>query len=168
MTNLFLKINKDLFKLDFNPTEMMIISQVLEYQTKNLPCYMSNEQFADNFHVSASTISRAVNRLAAEGYMTITSPKSKSRTLYVNVERIETQLKQIAEVKSAETEKPKQIDEVNLSKMPKLPKQNDSVKDNEKIIKKDNSSDETISDCLHPHLRDCMSASSKEEFESCW
>ena len=132
MTNLFLQLNKDLFKLDFNPTEMIIVSQVLEFQTKGLSCYMTNEQFAANLHVSASTVSRAISRLAAEGYMTVTSPKSKMRTLFINMNKIEAQLKQIAEVKggktepkqnaevpSAETEKPKQIDEVNLSNLPK-------------------------------------------------
>lgn len=162
MTNLFLKLNKDFFRLELNPTEMIILAQVMEYQTNSKVCYMTNEQFAAMLSVSASTVSRALSRLAAENYITITDPKSKKRTLLFNQAVVEAKLSQIAEVKDAETEKPKQIDEVNLSNLPKKPKQNDSIKDNKKIILKDKSADETICDCLHPYRGDSQVAGGKE------
>jgi DNA-binding MarR family transcriptional regulator len=61
MTNLFLKINKDLFKLGLNPTELIILAQIMEYDTNNKVCYMTNEQFAEMLNVSAKTVSRAIN-----------------------------------------------------------------------------------------------------------
>ena len=35
MSNLFLKVDKDLFKLGLNPTQILIVSQVMEFQRNN-------------------------------------------------------------------------------------------------------------------------------------
>jgi hypothetical protein len=31
MNNVFLKVNKDLFKLKLNPTEILLLAQIMEY-----------------------------------------------------------------------------------------------------------------------------------------
>lgn len=103
MANTFLQLDKDLFLLNLNPTEMIILAQVMEYTRTTGICYMTNEQFAAMLTVSASTVSRALNKLAADGYITITSPKSKNRTLVFNKAVFAAKLKQIAEDKAADS-----------------------------------------------------------------
>lgn len=67
MTNKFLQVNKDLFNLGLNPTELIILAQVLEYNRTTGVCYMSNEQFAAMLNVSESSIKRAMDKLESEG-----------------------------------------------------------------------------------------------------
>lgn len=62
----FLKIDKDLFKLKLNPTEILVLAQVMEFD-RNAVCYMTDAQFAENFGVSAKTISRALDSLETKG-----------------------------------------------------------------------------------------------------
>jgi DNA-binding MarR family transcriptional regulator len=81
MSNLFLKVNKDLFKLGLNPTELLILAQIMEFDTNNKTCYMTNEQFAKELNVSEKTVQRALNdTLEDKGYITIINPRSKNRS----------------------------------------------------------------------------------------
>lgn len=84
MTNIFLKVNKDLFSIGLNPTEILIAAQILEYQTKELDCFISDESFAKDFGVSQSTISRAIKSLESQGILvrkTKNTQKGKLRYL---------------------------------------------------------------------------------------
>lgn len=43
MANVFLKVDKDLFKLGLNPTQILILAQVIEFNTNTGDCFISNE-----------------------------------------------------------------------------------------------------------------------------
>jgi hypothetical protein len=43
MSNLFLKVNKDLFKLGLDAVEILILAQIMEFDNNNMVCYMTNE-----------------------------------------------------------------------------------------------------------------------------
>ena len=63
MTNTFLQINYDLFKLGLNPTETMLLAKIMEFHRSTGICYMTNEQFADLFNISESTVDRALKAI---------------------------------------------------------------------------------------------------------
>lgn len=69
MTNTFLKINKDLFKLKLEPVEILILAQVIEYNTNTGDCFISNETLAEQFGTSTSTIDRKIKSLESRGYI---------------------------------------------------------------------------------------------------
>ena len=79
MTNNFLKVNKDFFKLELNPTEILILSQIEEYNRTTKDCFMSDEVFAAQFGVSKSTISREMKILESKGFI-IDYVKIKDKT----------------------------------------------------------------------------------------
>ena len=134
MTNLFLKVNKDLFKLGLNATEILILAQIMEFDTNNMVCYMTNEQFAAMLAVSERTVSRALNdTLQAKGYITIINPKSKSRSFQLNRSVIEAHLRQIG----LEEEHRQNVQD-NIDNLSNKHRQNDLIKDNKKINIKDN------------------------------
>ena len=41
--NIPLKVYKDLFKLGLNPTELMVLSQIIEFQVNTNDCFISND-----------------------------------------------------------------------------------------------------------------------------
>lgn len=60
----FLQVNKDYFEDEtLTLIEMCILSQVDEFIRNNKDCYMTDEQFAKQFHVSVPTIQRALGKL---------------------------------------------------------------------------------------------------------
>lgn len=69
MTNIFLKVNKDLFKLGLNPTEILLLAQVMEFQNNTGDCFMSDKALAEMYSVSEKTISRALSALEARGFI---------------------------------------------------------------------------------------------------
>ena len=95
MTNIFMKVNKDLFKLKLNPTEILIIAQVMEFQTNTNDCFISNKVLAEQFGVSEKTISRAVEALEQRGFITRNTKNvkgGKERHMRVNLDKIEEEL----------------------------------------------------------------------------
>jgi DNA-binding MarR family transcriptional regulator len=95
MTNLFLKVNKDLFKLELNPAEILILAQVIEFNTNTGSCFMTDKAFAEMFGVSDSTISRAIKSLENKGFITRTTKNvkgGKERTITVNIQNIENKI----------------------------------------------------------------------------
>ncbi len=136
MTNLFLKINKDFFNLKLNPTEMIILAQVMEFHTNNKVCYMTNQQFAEMLFISERTVSRAISKLEDDGYITITSPRSRNRTLLFNKEKVEEKLRQNVQDESS-TKEHRQNVQVNIDNLSNQHRQNDFIKDNKKINLKD-------------------------------
>ena len=95
MTNLFLKVNKDLFKLGLNPTEILVLAQIMEFNTNTGDCFMSDKAFAEAFGVSESTISRELKVLEKKGFITRTTKNikgGKERHITINAEKIEQEL----------------------------------------------------------------------------
>lgn len=144
MTNLFLKINKDIFKLGLNPTEILILAQAMEFQTNTGDCYISNDTLAEQFGVSSKTISRALGTLEEKGFITRNTKNikgGKERHMTVNISNIEAALtKDNLSVVNEEskvsqgTKCPLTRDNLSFDKG-----QNDSIKDNRIDNLKDNS-----------------------------
>ena len=140
MTNLFMKVNKDLFKLKLNPTEILLMAQIMEFQTNTGDCFISDKVLAENFGVSESTISRSLKALEAKGLITRSTKNTnsgKERHLVVNLEEIE---KQLATSKMPVAQS---LPSVNLtfaqeSNCLLRNKQNDLIKDNIIDKEKDN------------------------------
>lgn len=153
MTNIFLKVNKDFFKLGLNPTEILILSQILEFNTNTGDCYMTDKAFAEAFGVSDKTISRAIGNLVDMKYLdrdTKSVQRGKERHLKVNIPIIEAKLKDSTTDKMSLVENntsQSTTDKMSLPEQTNCPLgngQNDLIKDKGKDNKKDNSKDEFV------------------------
>lgn len=139
MTNLFLKVNKDFFSLGLNPTEILILAQVMEYGTNTGDCFMSDKAFAELFGVSDKTISRALKTLEDREFIkreTKNIKGGKERHIYVQMNKIEMALTtdNLSVVQSPQgTKCPLTTDNLSGDKG-----QNDLIKDNRKDNLKDN------------------------------
>lgn len=139
MTNNFLKVNKDFFKLELNPTEILILSQIEEYNRTTKDCFMSDEAFAAQFGVSKSTISREMKVLESKGFITRETKNvkgGKERHIHINFNNIESALTNI----NLTLDGSQQTSNCLLTnvKLPIVNKQNDSIKENIKEKRKDN------------------------------
>lgn len=133
MSNNFLKVNKDLFNLGLAPIDILIVAQVLEFQTNTNDCFISNEKMAEQFGVSESTVKRSLDKLEKQLKIIVRDTKNcqkgKDRHMKVSIERIEELAK--AKMNLAEG-----------SKCPLRKEQNEPIKDkSENIILKDNTSE---------------------------
>lgn len=63
MDGYFLAVYKELFGLGLKSVDLLIISQVYEYQRKDMNCYVTNEQLSKWFGESVSTIERSIKKL---------------------------------------------------------------------------------------------------------
>ena len=86
----FLSINKKYFNIGLKSIDILILSQIEEYQRNNCECYITNQQFSDMFGESVSTIKRSIDKLEQKGMLerktrsrTDNGEKSKERTLNV-------------------------------------------------------------------------------------
>lgn len=59
----FLAINKEHLGRGLRSVDIMILAQIEEFQRNQCDCYVTNQQFADMFGESESTIKRSVKRL---------------------------------------------------------------------------------------------------------
>ena len=64
MDGYFLAVYKELFGLGLNSLDMLIISQVYEYQRNDLDCHVTNEQFSEWFGESLYKIERSIKKLS--------------------------------------------------------------------------------------------------------
>lgn len=138
MTNLFLKVNKDLFKLGLNPTEILILAQIMEYNNNTGDCFISNDTLAEMFAVSAKTISRAIKNLEDKGLLTRDTKNikgGKERHMVVNIQKIEELLTKDNLSLVDEDEKVPQRTKCPLSKdnLSLVNGQNDFIKDNSEL-----------------------------------
>ena len=131
----FLSINKKYFNIGLKSIDILILSQIEEYQRNNCECYITNQQFSDMFGDSVSPIKRSIDKLEQRGMLerktrsrTDNGKKSKERTL--NVIKAHSELnfknKQGSNVEQARFKNEK-------SKV-----HNDLIKENKKEKKKDN------------------------------
>ena len=91
MTNLFLSVNKDLFKLGLNPAQILIIAQIMEFEKNTGDCFISNERLAEQLGVSASTIKREMKKLEDDGFIireTKNIQKGRERHIRTNAARL--------------------------------------------------------------------------------
>ena len=136
MTNLFLKVNKDFFKLGLNPTEILILSQIAEFNTNTGDCFMTDDTFAEMLCVSRSTISREMKVLESKGFIireTKNVKGGKERHITINLNNIENYLSNVnLSVDGGIQDSICLLSNVNL---PIVNKQNDSIKDNINKIK---------------------------------
>ena len=139
MTNLFLKVNKDFFKLGLSPIEILILSQIMEFDTNTGTCFISDKVLAEQFGVSEKTISRTLNSLEKEKGFIIRTTKNvkggRERHMSVNFTKIEevlTRDKMTLE-EPQRTKCPLTTDNLSIDN-----RQNDLIKDNIKENLKDN------------------------------
>lgn len=142
MTNLFLKVNKDLFKLGLNPTEILLLAQIMEFNTNTGDCFMSDKAFSEAFGVSESTISRELKVLEGKGFITRTTKNvkgGKERHITINNQKIEQALTNSKMKLDGDSQESNCcLSKVNL---PVVKPQNDLIKDNIIDNKKDKIND---------------------------
>lgn len=144
MTNIFLKVSKDLFKLGLNPTEILILAQVIEFESNTNDCFMSNKAFSELFGVSESTIKRALDNLESSGFITRETKncqKGKERHIKANIEKIDEKLAKLKKNLANENNNSAKVkmDLAEGSKCTLRKGQNELIKDNtNKINTKDN------------------------------
>lgn len=130
MSNNFLKVYKDLFKLGLNPTELMVLSQIIEFQVNTNNCFISNEALAEIFNVSEKTISRALTALEGRGFITRNTKNIKGgrdRRMTVNFDVIKNEL---TKVKLTLDDSQRSKCPLTTVKLSLVNGQNDLIKDN--------------------------------------
>ena len=108
---------------------------MLEYQTKGLDCFESDESFSKDFGVSQSTVSRAIGNLKKKNIIvanTKNTQKGKLRYLTVLTSTIEECRKRQNDFceNSSDEVRNSQIDSCGNVNLPISNKQNESIKDN--------------------------------------
>ena len=123
MANNFLMVEKSLFGSGLSPIEMLVLSQIMEFNRTTGDCFMSNAVMAKNFGVSEKTVSRAMATLEEKGYIvrdTRNTQKGKERHITLAKDKMSL-------ANNATKDKMSLAEKTNCP----LPKgQNDSIKDN--------------------------------------
>lgn len=137
MGNYFLKVNKDLFKLGLNSTEILVLAQVMEFQANTNDCFISDKALAENFGVSEKTISRTLKALEDRGFI-VRDTKSvkggKVRHMKVNLDKLQPTTDNLTvDSDLQQTNCPLTTDNLTFDN-----RQNDLIKDNLKNKEKDN------------------------------
>lgn len=147
MTNVFLKVNKDLFKLGLNPIEVLLLAQIIEFNTTTGAFFMSDKALAEMLSVSESTVSRAVRNLESQGFIkreTKNTQSGRTRTITVNMSQIDAAANSNLNVGNSQNDCSANV---NLTVRNK---QNDFIKDN--IKDKDNRKDKSSSNSTSVEL----------------
>ena len=157
MTNYFMKVNKDLFKLKLNPTEILILAQVMEFNTNTGDCFISDKVMAEQFGVSESTITRELKKLEAEGFITRETKNikgGKERHIKVNYNKIEEKLTTVNLTFEENSQKEAQQSKCLLTTVNLLidNKQNDLIKDNLINKEKDNIREDLTARAVKPSI----------------
>lgn len=138
MTDKFLKLNKDLWKLKLNANEQQILSYIMEFDKNTGDCFISDETFSMYLNTSKSTVSREIKALELMGYVVRNTKNvkgGKERHLKVNQKKIEEDISNVNLSLVAPQQSKCQLSNVNL---PIDNKQNDLIKDKLKDNLKDN------------------------------
>lgn len=135
MANNFLKVEKDLLNKGLSPIEILVYSQIMEFNRNTGDCFMSDAAMAKAFGVSDKTISRTMTSLEQKGLIvrnTKMSQKGKERHI---VALATDNLPLANEIKESATDKLSLPEQTNC---PLRKGQNDSIKDNIKDKERDN------------------------------
>lgn len=96
MTNIFLQVNKDYFQLGLNPTGILLLAQIAEYNRTTGDFFMSDKVLAEQFGVSESTVKRELKKLEEEfGFITRETKNvrgGRERHIKININKIEEKL----------------------------------------------------------------------------
>lgn len=142
MADLFLKVNKHLFNQGFNPLEMLLLSQIIEFQNNGKECYLTDDALAEAFGVSNKTVSRTLKKLDEEMHLihrrTISNGSKKVRTMTCDVKALTQHVRDRQFVPDGQND-PGETDNLSLRDG-----QNDPIKDNIK----DNIKDKTPNDLI--------------------
>ena len=148
MTDKFLKLNKDLYKLKLDADQQYILAYVMEFDRNKQQCYMSDESFAMCLNTSTKTVSRKIKILTDKGYITketTNTQNGKLRYLKPVLNKIENDIKDYES--SQGTKCPLEINEeirkgqnvlCGKDNLSTRKGQNDLIKDNLKDNRKDN------------------------------
>ena len=151
MTDKFLQINKDLYKLKLDADQQYILAYVMEFDRNKQQCYMSDESFAMCLNTSTKTVSRKIKMLTDKGYITketTNTQNGKLRYLKPVLNKIENDIK--AYNNSQGTKCPLEINEeirkgqnvcCGKDNLSTRKGQNDLIKDKLKDNRKDNISE---------------------------
>ena len=151
MTDKFLKLNKDLYKLKLDADQQYILAYVMEFDRNKQQCYMSDESFAMCLNTSTKTVSRKIKILTDKGYITketTNTQNGKLRYLKPVLNKIENDIKDYES--SQGTKCPLEINEeirkgqnvlCGKDNLSARKGQNDLIKDNLKDNRKDNISE---------------------------
>ena len=130
----FLKVSKNRYfnRKDISTLDMLILSQIEEFERNEKSCYMTDEVFASNLNSSISTINRAIKSLTERHFI-------NKITKNVNVEGKVKTIRQLSIIKKDMTNQndntsneivANQIENVSCQNDELLSCQNDSQKDN--------------------------------------
>ena len=65
----FLQVKKEYFGKGLQPIDLLILSQVEEFNRNGKECYMTNQQFSNDFGATLYAIKTSIDKLAKEGYI---------------------------------------------------------------------------------------------------
>lgn len=87
----FLAVDKSNFNQGLKSIDLMILSQIEEFQRNNCKCYMTNEQLSEAFGESQSTIKLSISKLEEmnvickeTSFVKVNGKGTRQRVLYVN------------------------------------------------------------------------------------
>lgn len=125
MSKLFLKVDKDLFNSGLSPIEILVYSQIAEFNTNTGDCFVSDKQFAEWFGVSESTVARALKSLESNGYII-----RETKNIKGGKERHISTTGKMTVVNDDKTSTTVKMTDVQQSNWPLYNSQNDIIKDN--------------------------------------
>lgn len=147
---LFLKVSKNRYfdNKDLSPLDMLILSQIEEFERNKKSCYMASKTFASNFNVSEETINRSIKKLVNMNYISSTL-NNEHKDGKIQTTRQLSIVKKDVTCQNDNTQS-KTSENVTYQNDELLTCQNDSqkdnylLKDNIKDNKKDNNNNEQI------------------------
>ena len=130
---LFLKVSKNRYFDDKNlsPLDMLVLSQIEEFERNKKSCFMASKTFASNFNVSEETINRSIKKLVGMQYINSTSHNEHKDGKIQTIRELS-----IIKNKTSNQNDNSQDENVSCQNDELLTCQNDSLKDN--YILKDN------------------------------
>ena len=168
MTDKFLKLNKDLYKLKLDADQQYILAYVMEFDRNKQQCYMSDESFAMCLNTSTKTVSRKIKMLTDKGYITketTNTQNGKLRYLKPVLNKIENDIKDYES--SQGTKCPLEInEEIRKGQNVHCGKDNLSIRKGQNDLIKDNLKDNICEPFGKPNdSQGCLTNGSKEEPE---
>ena len=88
---MFLSVDKDLFKLDLSPAEVLIISQIREFEKTTGKCFVGNAMLAQMLNIQERQVQRIVKGLCDRGIINrsvVNEGQRKIRYMTVNEDRL--------------------------------------------------------------------------------
>ena len=160
MEEIFLKISKNrcFGNKDLKDIDMLVLSQIEEFERNKKPCYITNEIMANNFNCNVSTINRSIQKLVELNYIqtkkeykNIGGKIISTRYIYINKEKWSMQNSN--------------SQQENVSMQNELLKDNikENIKDNSIVNNNDNEKDNYINGIRIPKMEEEIFILKKEK-----